>query len=235
MKDAIVRKITARELHMHSKYYFIARVVALIAVSAAIFFISIFICNFILFSIRINSADAFLSFGPRGWQAFFAFFPWDFLALDAALIVLLLWLMRQFKFGYRSPAMYTLLSLCAVTLVAGFVIDRTTGLNEHFEREAGEHHLPEPFRMLYESPTHRLPAPGEGVCKCVIVNVGAGVLTLYDVRATSTTFTAFLPPNDPRATTSGLRPGNVVFVAGDRNGGTIRVFGIQKLSPGSMK
>lgn len=228
IKDAVLGKIHSGSLKMHPKYYFALRVAALAAVSLATLLITVFICNFLLFSIRINSSDSYLFFGPRGWGAFLALFPWDLFAIDVVLVGALLWLMRQFKFGYKSPILYIVLLLIAVTVAAGAFIDRATDLNDRALSAADAHRLPGPVSVFYGS-AHRLPPPGQGVCKCVVVSAQNGVLTVYDLRASTTPFTVELPPDDPRATTSGLGPGDVIFVAGERIGGSIDAFGVRKI------
>ncbi|MES2006637.1 MAG: hypothetical protein V4436_00850 [Patescibacteria group bacterium] len=234
MKDTILGKIAERKLSMHSKYYFWARVAALVVVSLAMFLVSIFIFNFILFSIRISSNDAFLAFGPRGWQAFLAFFPWDLLAFDAVLVGVLLWLLRQFKFGYKNPLLYVLVLVCLFLVGAGIVVDQTTGINERFLKDAREHRLPPPLVGLYGR-AERVPGPGSGVCKCLILSINGKTVMVSDAHDTATQFTLMLPPNDPRATTSNLEPGDMIFVAGERKGDTIEVFGIRKLFVEKMK
>jgi len=228
MRDAILGRIRSQKLHMHPRYYFYARVIALTLVSAGIFFVTAFICNFLLFSIRVNSSDSYLFFGPRGWAAFIQFFPWDLFAIDLLLVAALLWLLRQFKFGYKSPVLYIVLLLILVTVTAGALLDRATDFNDRALNAADAHRLPGPVNIFYGN-AHRLPPPGEGVCKCVVVSSEGGVLTVYDLRASTTPFTVALPPNDPRATTSGLEPGDVIFVAGQRIDGSVDAFGIRKI------
>lgn len=233
IKESILESIRARKIGMHSKSYFYARVAALVVVSCLVLLISIFILNFLLFSVRINSQDVFLSFGPRGWSAFLAFFPWELLAIDAVLVGVLLALLRQFKFGYKSPLLYMLGGLIALTLVAGFAIDSTTGINEHFLRQADEHRLPGAFGDFYGH-ARRPPPPGSGFCRhCTIVAIEGNVLTVEEVRSEGTTTRVIvLPPNDPNATTSMLKVGDIIFVAGDTaSDGNIRAFGVRAFSP----
>lgn len=231
IKDSILGKIRAHEVGMHPRYYFMLRVAALAVVSVATLVVSIFILNFLLFSIRINSQDVFLAFGPRGLGAFLAFFPWDLLAVDVALIAILLWLLRQFKFGYKSPLLYVLLGVIGLIVGFGFALDRETGFNDHFLREADEHHLPFPVGDFYGR-ARRLPPPGSGVCRaCTIVEIRGNILTVTDTRGPSTTVrTVVLPPNDPRATTTSLHVGDVIFIAGQEDEGAIRAFGIHDMS-----
>lgn len=229
MKDAILGAIKTKRLSMRSKYYFWLRIAALLLVSAAAFFVSTFIFNFILFSIRINSQDTFLSFGPRGWGAFFYFFPWHLFALDVVLVGALLWLLRQFKFGYKSPMLYVLLFLVATTVTLGTLIDRGTGLNDKFLRDADERRLPRPINDVYGRVRH-MPPPGSGFCKgCTVVSINGNTLIVADPRASTTPITVMLPPNDPRATTSNLEAGDVIFVAGDKQGDFIQAFGVREM------
>lgn len=231
LKDAILEKIRNKELGMHPRYYFLLRVAALALVSAASLVVSVFILNFILFSIRISSQDVFLNFGPRGFGAFLSFFPWELLVADVALIAVLLWLIRRFKFGYKSPLLYTILGVVVLTLGFGFALDRTTGVNEHFLREADEHRLPRPLGDFYGH-ARRPPPPGSGVCRaCTILSIEGNTLAVSDTRGTSTVVrTVVLPQDNPRATTTMLRVGDVIFIAGDIDGDVIRAFGIHTMS-----
>jgi len=228
LKEKILSTINAKGLSMHPKYYFWLRVAAITVVSVAALLISVFIFNFILFSIRLNSHDAFLSFGPRGWGAFLYFFPWELLTLEVVLVGLLLWLLRQFRFGYQSPLLYMLLGLFIITFAAGLMLDRTTGINERFLRDADNRRLPPPFNEFYGH-ARRVPPPGSGVCTCTIVSINGSTLIVSNPRASSTQLTAILPPNDARATSSNLKVGDTVFIAGERHDETINVFGLRKL------
>lgn len=233
IKTQVLGKIRSGNLKMHPRYYFMVRVAALALLTIAILLFTIFICNFILFSIRINSSDSFLYFGPRGWGAFLASFPWEFLAVDAGLAIVLLRLLREFKFGYKSPFLFIAGGLVLLTIVAGVILDRATDFNDRFLRGADAHELPSPLGEFYRD-AHRLPPPGEGSCRCTVVSVNGNAIIVSDLRASTTPFTVMVPAG-ALATTSGLEPGDVIFIAGDRNGGMIQVFGIRKLDAPPMK
>lgn len=229
-KEQILQKIRSQEISMRPKLYFTLQLAALAVVAFLILVLSVFIFNFLLFTIRINSHDALLGFGPRGLVAFLRFFPWELLVLDVALIVGLQWMLRTFKFGYKTPAVYLLLGLLGASMTLGYVLDRETVLNDHFLDEADHHHMG-PFGDLYGHARRPLP-PGEGVCRCIIVGIDGPTLTVQDSRST-TTLKVLLPPNDPRATSTGLEIGDIIFVAGDLDQGDIRAFGIHRLPPRS--
>lgn len=232
IKEQILSKIRGHELSMRPRAYFVFKVAALAVVVLAVLAISIFIFNFILFSIRISRGDLFLGFGPRGFQAFLAFFPWDLFIIDAALIALLGWLVRQFSFGYKKPVLFLLAGLILFTGIFAVVLDRGTSVNDHFLREADKHHLPPPVGAFYIN-ARRLPPQGSGVCReCIVISINGNTLRVQDARnASSSFFTIMLPKDDPRATTSNIKIGDVLFIAGDREGGTIRAFGIRQIQP----
>lgn len=148
LKDKILQEIRSGQLSMRPRIFFVLQVAALIAVALATLVVSVFILNFILFSIRLNRADMLLSFGPGGWLAFLQFFPWTLLVLDMLLVAVLQWLVRKFKFGYRMPALYMLAALLMLTVIAGALVDRATPFNDRlFEMRRG---LPSPVRDLYD-------------------------------------------------------------------------------------
>lgn len=226
LRDSIVSRIKSERIAMKPRLYFTLQIAAVAVVSLLILLCTIFIFNFILFSIRINSHEAFLSFGPRGIVAFLTFFPWPFVAVDVLLIAGLEWLLRTFKFGYRLPILYVLGGILALTFVAGFALDRGTHFNDRMMERAGRPGMPVPFGGIYRDVRR---APHGGVCRCTITEIGIGSLTVVDNhRGATTTLTVILPPNDPRATSTGLVVGDTVMVAGDREGDTMRAFGVRK-------
>ncbi len=227
LKERLLQKIHAREISMRPKLYFTLQIAALAFVALCVLVLSIFIFNFLLFTIRINSHDVLLGFGPRGFGAFLRFFPWERLVLDVALVVVLQWMLRAFKFGYKTPVMYLLLGLLGASAMLGFVVDRDTPFNDTLLREADEHLLPGVFGDFYGH-ARRPPPLGEGVCRCTITAIDGNTLTVQDPRST-TTLKVVLPSNDPRATTTSLMVGDTVLVAGDRDGGTIKAFGVRKV------
>jgi hypothetical protein len=227
MRERILEKIDTRELSMRPKIYFTLKVAALVLITLAVLVISIFIFNFILFSSRINGHESLLGFGPRGILTFLEFFPWWLLGIDIALIILLEWLLRQFRFGYKSPVLYLLLTLLVVTASTAFLIDRGTAFNDQLLDRAEHHHLPPPLNNFYGEAHHHA-SPDSGLCTCIITAISQNSLTLRDTMS-STTLTVILPPNDPRATSTSLKVGDMVFVAGDIDHGVIRAFGLRKL------
>ena len=137
---------------MRPRAYFVLQVAALVFLGLVVLLVSVFIFNFILFSIRINRTDLLLGHGPRGWGAFIRFFPWTLLIIDVALIALLEWLLRQFRFGNKVPVLYLLAGLLLATAVVGLVVDRGTPLNDDLFQM--RHGLLPPFGDVYGGVRH---------------------------------------------------------------------------------
>ncbi|MFZ2555982.1 MAG: hypothetical protein WAZ27_03960 [Minisyncoccia bacterium] len=224
-KDKLLKEIHDGKVAMTPRAYFTLRMAALIGVLLAIVAVTIFIFNFIFFSIRVSSEEVLLFFGPRGWGAFLAFFPWPLLIADVALIALLQRLLRNFRFGYSVPILYLVAGLIVFAGVVGFALDRGTPLNDRLHDRRGD--LPRPIGGFYEG-ARKPPPRGEGICRCTILAIEGNMLTLEDTRGATTTLKVILPLEDRRATTTGLKIGDVVFVAGKEKDGIIEAYGVRK-------
>ncbi len=226
IKEKVLEKISANELTMRPKSYFVFKAAALIALGIGVLSVSVFVCDFILLSLRINGHYSLLGFGSRGMWMFITFFPWGLLFFDGILVFLLERLLRQFRFGYRTPVLLLLLGLLIVTLTIGFFIDRSTSLNDQLLARAHNHQLIAPFDEYYEHAGHR--SLEEGICRCVITSIQSDSISAYDEGlGTTTVFTITTPPN--QTTRGNLKIGDVVYIAGDKDEYGIRAFGIQKL------
>lgn len=158
LQDKIIKKIQDGEVRMRPRLYFVLRAVALAAVVLATLVVSVFICNFLFFTLRLNGHESLLA-RPGGFLLFLRFFPWELLALDILLLALLDWLVRKFGFGYRTPLVYIAILSLALVFSMGFAIDRATDLNDRVLRHADDDDLPFPFGGVYERARRPLP-PG---------------------------------------------------------------------------
>ena len=232
IRDAILRKIRGGELSQHSRLYFMLHVAAVVLVALVVLTLSVLIFNFILFSIRINNHDSLLGFGPRGLETFLLIFPWPLLLIDVALVFVLESLLRRFRFAYKIPVLYLLAGLILAAAACALFIDSGTNVNDRLLNRADRHELPF-FGDVFEQA--RRPMPGSGVCVCTITAIAGDTLQVADTRSGSTTdLTVLLPPNDPRATTTSLKVGDTVMIAGDVEQGVIHAFGVRKVLSGNL-
>ena len=223
MQNEVLEKIQCGELCMKPKSYFMWKVIALVAVTSAVLVVSIFLFSFIAFSVRASGQNSLLSFGVKGWQIFFLLFPWKFLLLDILLIGIFEWLLRQFRFGYKKPIAYVLIATVFITFVSGFFVDRETHFHDDFLEKSRRDELPVLggfYRHGY-APAHR-----SDVCRCLVVAIDEGWLTVVDTDIDDEkTFRVFLPPQFEG---QDIDVGDTVFVAGSMNEGNIEAFGLEE-------
>ena len=117
LKNKVLGKIQAGEIHMKSKSYFVLRVILTIFVVLLILIISGLIISFILFSLKTSGRLFLLDFGMRGVMGFAFGFPWLLLFVDIVLLVILDYMLKSFRFGYHSPVVYLFLGTFIFALV----------------------------------------------------------------------------------------------------------------------
>ena len=220
LKDSVLEKIRTNATPMRSGSYFALKVIALSFVTILVLVLSVAICNFVFFSIGLNGPFVFLEL-----------FPWWLLILDGILIVLLEWLLRKFRFGYRSPILYLFLGILVLVISLSLLIDRETSFNDDLLHSADQHQLPPPFRNFIEDERQQ-PPPGSGVYKGAITAIDGDSFTMT-IFGTSTPITVHLSPNDPFF--GMLSVGEVVLVSANGPASTtISAQGVQLLPPLSM-
>lgn len=223
IKNDILKQIREGKLHMHSSGYFALRIGALALVVILALIVSVLIFNYISFSIRFAGEDELLNFGPRGFLFFLQMFPWHLLALDVLLIVVAERMLRYFRFGYRNPVLVLLAGLLVLTVAFGLLVDRATPFNQMLARHAHRKHLG-PFNEMFVH--SRLPPLDGGICRCVVIAVGTSSVIAYHPGASTTPLTIYVPAGFMMRM-MGIKAGDIVYVAGDREGDTIRAFGMR--------
>lgn len=224
LKERLIAEIKSGKVRMTPRILYVTQVVALAATALAILITTVFVVNFIFFSMRVAASESLLGFGFSGLFTFLYFFPWPLAVLDVLLVLLFQWLARQFKFGYSVPVLFIVGGIVVGAFFVGLLLDRGTGVNDALFR--GRAHLPPPLRGLYQGMERPHPK-GSGVCVCTILAIDGNRLTVEDAREGTTTLTVILPEHDRRATTTGLSVGDRVFIAGEEEGDVIRAFGVR--------
>lgn len=228
-KNSIIEKVNAQiasgRVHMHSRALFVLKRVVLALLAFLVFTTSMFIVNFMLFSIHMQSAEELLEFGPRGWYAFLLFFPWGLLIVDVLSTVLLVMLFRTFRFGYRVPLLYIFGVLIVGATLFGFTLERHTPMNAFIMHRVDSDDVPEPVRMFGRM--HTPPPPHEGTCHCEVVSIIDAEHFIVRDAFTGAEFTAVVT-DETHATTSNLNVGDKVFLAGEMEDGAFEIFGLKR-------
>jgi hypothetical protein len=231
IKKNILDKIESGEIKMQPKTYFVLKIVMLVVIAILILITSAFLLSFIFFSISVSGRLFLLGFGTRGLTVFFLTFPWWILFIDIVFVIALEWLLKRFQFGYRNPIIYTLGGVMLLTLAAAYGIESTS---LHGRIAEVERSRPVPVVGAFYSQIVR-PPHEMGVFRGVVTSVGSSTFVLEnsdqdmdaDNSTTTLSLTIFLNPSI--GTTTWLRVGDTLLVAGDRTGSQIHIYGIQKI------
>jgi hypothetical protein len=221
----VLDKIRSQQLTMRPRLYFTLKSIALAVVAILTLLLTVSIGSFILFSIRTSYETSLLGFGPSGLLIFLQLFPWALFMLDIACIVLLEWMLRKFRFGYRSPLLYLLFGILVIILSATSVID-TGRFSDSVLR--GAHDIDIPIVGDFYESGRRPPSPGSGVCPCVVVAINGNVLTMQEniPNELPKQVTVVLPAG---AATSSIHVGQSLFIAGTFDHGTLHAFGTRPM------
>ena len=231
IKSQVLEKIQSGKISMKPHFYFVLQVVALIVVSVMTLLISSLLVSFIVFSL-ITSGKLFLfGFGARGFLMFFVLFPWPLLIIEIAFIVLLEWLIKKFKFGYRTSLSRLVFVILLVSIVISVIID-ITPLHDALLRRAEQRNLPLPLVDDYYRGIRR-PSPQQEIFRGTVSGVGTSSFVLSpkgdDDSTSSQKYVINLPPSVPQAIVPAV--GDTVFVAGQlMPDNTVRAYGFQKFS-----
>ncbi len=226
MKEHVLEQIRTGKVHMRPKFYFTLKVLALILTTVVALITSVLLLSYIVFSIRISGQAFLLGFGMQGLLLFFLLFPWKMLLLEIGLIVLLEWLLRHFRFGYRSPLIYTVAGVSSFVLALAFILAMTS-LHQMLLKQAEARRLPV-FGGFYKD--LRRPPREMGVYRGLVTNIEGNTFTIReDIMGNdgTTTRKVLVPPNVEISTL--IEIGDSVFVAGDMMNGAIKAYGIRKL------
>lgn len=235
IKNQVLEKIQTGKINMRPRFYFILGVVSLVVVSIVTLLISSLLVSFMIFSLVASGRLFLFGFGLHGFLMFFILFPWPLLIIEIAFIVLLEWLIKKFKFGYRSSlsrlVLVILLASIAISVVIGI-----TPLHSNLQRRAERRNLPLPFVGDFYRGIRR-PVPGQEIFRGVVSGVGTSSFMLSsknDADETSNqNYVIILPPGSSHTVVPVV--GDMVFVAGKlTSSSTVQAYGFQKfLSPDS--
>jgi hypothetical protein len=207
----VLEKIRAQQVTMRPKLHFTLKSIATIVVALLTLLFSVAIGCFILFSIRTSYETSLLGFGPPGYLIFLQLFPWPLLVADIVCIVILEWMLRRFRFGYKSPLLYLLAAIIILTFLVSSVLDREH-VSDHLLQGAHDQGVPL-MGNLYDQ-GRRPPSPGSGVCPCVVTAINGDTLTMQENVPDGTTrqVTVILPDDQASST---IKVGDHLFIVGN--------------------
>ena len=236
LKDSVLEKIETGKINMKPRFYFVAEVTALIVVAILTLLTSSLLVSFIIFSLIASGKLFLLGFGVRGLLTFFVLFPWSLLIVEIIFIILLEWLIKKFKFGYRSSLTRLVFVILLISIALSVVII-ITPFHNILQNRAEQRNLPiigSYYRGL------RRPIPDQEIFRGVVSNVGTSSFVIDqsvdvdDNEASNSYYLIDLPPNVPSSFFPSV--GDTVFVAGKLTSyDTVEAYGIQKFSTSDIQ
>lgn len=218
IKSLVLEKIQSGKINMRPRFYFVLKVISLAFVAVLILLISSLLISFIIFSLAASGKMSLLGFGTRGFLMFFVLFPWPLLIVEIALIILLEWLIKKFRFGYRSSLSRLVFVILLISIAISLMIN-ITPLHNTLQNRAEHRDLP--FVGDYYRGIRR-PPPNQEIFRGTVSSVSTSSFVLDGKYVIN------LPPNTSQLLPS---PGDTVFVAGQlMPDGKVRAFGFQKFS-----
>lgn len=229
IKSLVLEKIETGKINMRPRFYFMLQVVSLVVVALFTLLVSSLLISFIIFSLNVSGKLFLFGFGTRGCWVFFALFPWSLLIVEIALVILLEWLIKKFKFGYRSSISRLVFAILLVSLGISIIIN-IISLHSTLLRLAEQRNLP--FVGNYYRGIRR-PPPGQEIFRGVVSDVSTSSFILNQKEnagdESNQKYLITLPLGMPQAIV--LKVGDTVFVAGKLlSGNLVQAYGFQKFS-----
>jgi hypothetical protein len=236
----VLHMIKEREITIKPKTYFQIQLAGFIILAGFIFSLSVFLCSFIFFSVRAAGQLEMVGISDDSFGLFVRMFPWGLLALDIALIAVMSYVLRSFRFGYMSPVLYLSSAVLLVIVTSGFIVDRSTGMHDALLIHADNKRL-YIFNTVYEG-VRRPPPPEYGMFRGVITEFGE-MYILVDLDNPWTpegdeTTTPTKVLIDDVAMVLGFEVGDRIFIAGKKVDDDIharRIGDANDLPPPRMK
>lgn len=227
IKDRVLEQIHAGRVHMHSRAYFIARLLAIVGTAVVAFLVAIFFASFVMFALNESGDVSLLTFGPRGLSVFFSLVPWVTIGFVIALLIFLEFLLRSFKFGYSIPILRVFTAVSAFAIMASALVFASP-LHSRLLGIADNDALPV-IGELYKV-TH-VSRKEQGVFRGVVTSLASSSFTIAHDDIDRDADDGVWTVASPSGLSAGGAPkvGDKVYIAGDVEDNVIHAYGIQKL------
>ncbi|TSC70446.1 MAG: hypothetical protein CEO12_380 [Parcubacteria group bacterium Gr01-1014_46] len=227
IKDEVLKKISSGEVGMRSKAYFLIKLVVLAVVVMLVTFISVFLLSFTIFSMSLDGSLFLVRFGGTGLYHFIFILPWYLLAVDVLLLVLLDWILKSFRFGYKSPIVYLFIGTFFITTIISTLINLTP-FHQNLMKQIQTNKFPL-IPNIYSGVRSEVQKPGtwKGFVGSINGNRFEFSFTRDFNQEMETVVVIALPDV---LVDQYLDVGDLVFVAGSLVDGEIKAYGIKKLN-----
>lgn len=210
----ILHKIQSKQIPVHSKTFFRLKWLAFVVLALAICTVSVALCSFILFTIRMTGQPHLIDFGSKGVELAFIIFPWMLFLIDGLLILLLGALTRHTSFGYKIPGIYILVAVIGIIGVSGYIVETKTSFHKNMLYYADKKQLPF-FQSMYTS-VRRAPPKGYEIYRGVVIGEGPGFLRIDidDEEGIGTSTRILVRMSTSTSEVLDIHMGHTVFISG---------------------
>ena len=140
-KQDILKKITAGEVEMKPRWYFILQSLLLIVGVITATLVAVYLLSFVSFTLRQSGVGFIPLYGFRGVSQFVMSSPWLLIFFTGTFLSLLYLLVSRYSFSYKRPHLYSMIGVVVFVLLASFAIEQTV-MHQRISQYSERHHLP---------------------------------------------------------------------------------------------
>lgn len=225
VSQAVMDKIESGHVVMRPKSYFVARLSLLIISAALSLLAAIFIISFVIFSVEVSGAVIFLKFGWHGFRLFVLIFPILFIILSLLFILVLAFILKQFRFAYRHSILFGAFAVLSLVVVGTLAL-RQAKLHDYFYSIALTDRLPVLGKFYTDADDFLQP---EGAYYGTLVKVGTNDLAL---ATDDGTITVSISKQTNYPFGNDLKVGDKVIIVASQKNGVLTAEGVGKLENG---
>lgn len=121
----VIEQIEKSGVQMHSRKFFVLRMIAKVALLVLAILFAIYITSFILYFMSSNGSLHLTSFGVRGLKDLVLSLPLLILLMSVLGIIAVLLISARYQFSYRRPAIYSLSIVVGTVVVTSIIVAQT--------------------------------------------------------------------------------------------------------------
>ncbi|MEI6222780.1 MAG: hypothetical protein WCP97_08515 [bacterium] len=136
----IMDNISKKTVSMRSKYVFWAQSLGIKSVLLFSFLLALFFLNLVLYSFQVSRAFSFLSFSNTGVLAFLELFPYSWILLVVACVVVFSFVWKRFSVAYKLSIQQVLFALLFL-VIGGSIAVAFSGVNQRISQAVEERNV----------------------------------------------------------------------------------------------
>lgn len=223
LANKIIAKLKSGQVKMRPKIYFIFKTSLIVLGIFVVVLFILYLISFIFFALRASGVWYLHSFGFPGIKGSLTLLPWLLIFICAVLIIVLETLLKRFTFAYRQPILYSLLGIIVFALLGSFIMGKTS-LHPALFSQAQKGRFPVGGPIYREYGMAEFRDVHRGIVSEITDN-GFVVKTRQ-----GTTLTVVIIPETRFPLGTDIKENDAVVVFGKQENGTVKAFGIRKIS-----